>query len=334
LRRPHISHRQKKPIYHNRSKDIKQPLSLSSVEDEPENENSHPVSLAPLEWPPQGFTSEDELPEQEAKASITAGVPEYSGHRVPIPHASEDYFALYATSKGATGDDNRARFHMPAFSAMTFQILGPGMAKWPWETLEQPSLAFCYGMLPGTITLNHWTSMPSRLKPTVSLRDPGVKPREVDLLTIIDRLIYLETNFEEDDEDLMYKNLYKVLLRDPDRFLNPHKAMEKQIADLIIVLSSPQWIDFSDPRHHLVAKYFAGANYAEEARYKKFFHQLLLSVELDVRINSKYHAELPKKKLLSQLPPCIAWDLALSRMWREGISIKNSKEHDGPEQSK
>ena len=176
--------------------------------------------------------------------------------------------------------------------------------------------------------------MSSRLKPIVALRDPGVKPREVDLVTIIDRLIYLETGFEEDDEDLMYKNLYKVLLKDPDRFLGPHKAMEKQIADLIIILSGPQWIDFSDPRNHVVAKFFAGASYAEEARYKKFFHQLLLSIELDVRINSKYHAEAPKRKLLSQLPPCIAWDLALSRKWRECISIKRPRMHNGPEQSK
>lgn len=317
-----------------RPEDNEQTFLSSVAEDDPENQRTHPVSRAATEWPPQGFTSEDELSEQQAKAYISVGVPIYSGFRVSIPHASQDYFALYATCDGVPGGDNRANFYKPAFSAMTLQTCGPGIANRPWETLEQPSLAFCYGEIPGTITLNHWTSLSSRFKPTVALRDPGVKPREVDLVTIIDRLISLETDFEEDDEDLMYKNLYKVLLKDPDRFLGPHKAMEKQIADLIIILSGPQWINFSDPRNHVVAKFFAGASYAEEARYKKFFHQLLLSIELDVRINSKYHAETPKQKLLSQLPPCIAWDLALSRKWRECISIKRSKIHNSPQQSK
>lgn len=262
------------------------------------------------------------------------GVPLYCGSRVLIPHASENYFALYATCEGVPGGDDRAKFYKPAFSAMTFQISGPGIAKCPWETLEQPSLAFCYGEISGTITLNHWTSLSGRLKPTLALRDPGVRPRDVDLATIIHRLTFLEASFEEDDEDLMYKNLYRVFLRDPGGFFSPHKAMEKQIADLIFVLSGPQWIDFSDPRNHIVAKFFAGASYAEGDRCEKFFHQLLLSIELDVRINSKHHAEAPKQKLLSQLPPRIAWDLALSRKWCECMSIKKFKSHRPPEQGK
>ncbi len=316
-----------------RSEDTRQTTLPSTAEDNTENQSSYPVSPGATEWLPCAFASVHELSEQQAEDFIKVGAPVYSGHRVSIPHASEDYFALYVTCEGVPGGDDCAKFYKPAFSVISFQTSGPGIANRPWETLEQPSLAFCYGERPGTITLNHWASMSGRLKPTVALRDPGVKPREVDLFAIIDRLIYLETDFEEDDEDLMYKRLYKVLLKDPDRFLRPHKAMEKQIADLIIVLSGPQWIDFSDSRNHVIAKYFAGASYAEEARYKKFFHQLLLSIELDVRINSKYHAETPKQKLLSQLPPCIAWDLALSRKWRECISIKKLKMYNGPEQS-
>jgi len=47
------------------------------------------------------------------------------------------------------------------------------------------------------------------------------------------------------------KNLYKNLLKDPDKYMNPHKAMEQQIADLIIVLSRPEWIDFSKPENQV-----------------------------------------------------------------------------------
>lgn len=194
-------------------------------------------------------------------------------------------------------------------------------------------MEFCYGTLPGTVTLNHWVSLSGKPGPTIELRDPGVRPREVEFSTIIERLIFLENGFEEDYEDLMYKNLYKNLLRDPDRHLNPHKAMEKQIADLIIVLSRPEWVDFSKPENQVVAKYFTNASYTDHGGYKAFFHQLLLSMELDFRINSKYHTEWAKEKLLGQLPPCIAWNLALARRWHETMTIENFKTDDGADKS-
>jgi hypothetical protein len=268
----------------------------------------------------------------QARDFIAQGVPIYEGHQVFIPHTSKDYFYLYATCDGAKdGMSDCANFYKPAFAAMSFQLQGPGIATQPWGTLEQPSLAFCFGDRPGTITLNHWICLFGRPKPTIALRDPGVRPREVDLATIFDRLVYLEGGFEEDNEDLMYKNLYKKFLKDPDRYFSPHKAMEKQIADLIIVLSGPQWIDFSDPRNQIVAKFFANA---DDRRYKTFFHQLVLSIELDVRIHSRNHADLPKQKLLAQLPPCIAWGLALARKWRECIGIEKYEEKANSKQSK
>lgn len=181
--------------------------------------------------------------------------------------------------------------------------------------------------------MNHWVSLSGNPNPAIELRDPGVKPREVELSTILERLSFLEGGFEEDYEDLMYKNLYKNLLKDPDKYLNPHKAMEKQIADLIIVLSRPEWIDFSRPENQVVAKFFANAIYTDHGRYKTFFHQLLLSMELDYRIHSKHHAEWAKEKLLSQLPPRIAWDLALARKWHECMTIEKFKTGADPEQS-
>lgn len=258
----------------------------------------------------------------------------HRGLRFSIPHASQAFFTLYAISEGVPADDDGARFYSPAFAATTFHIYGPGTAAQPWDTLEQPSLAFCYGERPGTITLNHWISLSGRFKPSIELRDPGTRPRDVNLSTIINRLIDLQAGFEEDNKDLMYRNLYKILLKDPDRYLNPHKAMEKQIADLITVLSGPQWIDFSDPRNQVVAKFFKKISSVAEDRYKTFFHQLLLSIELDVRIHSKHHAEYPKRALLSQLPPCIAWNLALSRKWRECMKIERVRRDDRPDQSR
>jgi hypothetical protein len=265
---------------------------------------------------------------------IATGTPLFKGQRRAIPHASNEYYAFYATCGGNAGDANdSAEPYSLAFAASSFRLQGPGPSSYPWETLEQPSLSFWYGTRPGTVTLNHWLSLSGHPNPPIELRDPGVKPRDVDLSTILERLIYLEGGFEEDYQDLLYKNLYKNLLKDPDKYTNPHKAMEKQIADLITVLSRAEWIDFSRPENQVVAKFFANATYTDHGRYKAFFHQLLLSTELDLRINSKHHAEWAKEKLLSQLPPCIAWDLALARKWHECMSIEKFKTGGDPEQS-
>lgn len=266
---------------------------------------------------------------------IASGVPVFKGVKQSIPHAADEYYNLYATcvGNGGVGTDV-GQIYTEAFAANSLRLQGLERATNPWETLEQPSMAFCNGARAGTITLNHWVSLSSRMNPPIELRDPGVVPREVELSTILERLIYLEGGFEEDYEGLMYKNLYRNLLRDPDRILAPHKAMEKQISDLIVVLSRREWIDFSRPENQVVAKFFANATYTEQGRYKLFFHQLLLSMELYLRIHSKQHAEFAKEKLLSQLPPCIRWDLALVRRWRECMSIQKFSTGENPQQSK
>jgi len=195
-------------------------------------------------------------------------------------------------------------------------------------------MAFYYGTRPGTVTLNQWVGLSGRINPGIELRETDVKPRDVEFSTILERLIYLETNFEEDSPDVLYKGLYRDLLRDPDKYKNPHKAMEMQIADLITILSRREWIDFSLPHNQVVAKFFSNATYTDNGNYKRFFHQLLLSMELDCRIQSKSHAEWAKEKLLGQLPPCVRWTLAVARRWREGMSIEKYKTGEGSEQSK
>ncbi|TVY25914.1 hypothetical protein LHYA1_G005244 [Lachnellula hyalina] len=282
------------------------------------------------EWPPEGFTRDGSLTQGKAMELIASGTPVFKGSRRPVPNFPDAYH-LYATFGGNAESDSAIPFNA-AFTACSFRPQDPGPVQHPWETLEQPSMAFCYGTRPGTITLNHWASTFGKPNLDIELAEPDIKPREVELSTILERLIYLEGGFEEDYEDLMYKNLYKNFLRDPDKSRNPHRGMEQQIADLIVVLTRRQWIDFSLPGNQVVAKFFANATYTDNGGYKTFFHQLLLSLELDFRIHSKRHAEWAKEKLLSQLPPCIAWDLALARKWRECMSIEKFKIGSDPEQ--
>src|SRR3954453_10084223 len=98
--------------------------------------------------------------------------------------------------------------------------------------------------------------------------------------------------------------------------------MEKQISDLITVLSRSDWIDFSRKENQVVAKFFTCK---DQDRYCLFFHQLLLSVELFLRIHSKDHSAWAKKRLLLQLPPKIAWDLAVAQRWIENMGIEKPK---------
>ncbi|CZT42182.1 uncharacterized protein RSE6_02035 [Rhynchosporium secalis] len=350
VRREHRHRRERDPDRHHHHE---RSHSSHSPHSKPEHGSSHrrtsgvartltpvPIRASPIpasqpltQWPPPEYTRQATLSQGKAMELIASGVPVFKGIRHSIPHAADTYYNLYAkcVGNGGVGSDV-GDIYTDAFAANSMKTQGLEKAMKPWETLEQPSMSFCHGVRPGTISLNHWVSLSGKLNPAIELRDPGVVPREVDLSVILERLIYLEGGFEEEYQDLMYKNLYRNLLRDPDRILAPHKAMEKQISDLILVLSRREWIDFSKPENQVVAKFFANVTYTEQGRYKLFFHQLLLSMELYLRIHSKQHADFAKEKLLSQLPPCIRWDLALVRKWRECMSIRKFSKGEDPQQ--
>ncbi|KAI2632013.1 hypothetical protein GGR54DRAFT_627539 [Hypoxylon sp. NC1633] len=283
--------------------------------------NGHKDDPAPLsKWPPPGVSSEEALNLGHAMRFISRGVPAHTGHKRPIPHASDHYYALYTTTAGNHGDENdTANQHNAMTQLTTLRLQGSGPPTYPWETLEQPSLAFGFGTRPGTITLNHWASLFSSLPPLIGLRDPGLVPREVDLAHILERLQDLEGGLE-DDTDELYR-LYRRFLKDPDKIFSPHKRMEQQITDLVMCLSSPDWIDFSNPKNQVVTKFIYDPTPATEKQYHKFFYQLLLSLELEMRINSRQHTDAAKERLMVQIPPKIQWNLALARRWRDFVRV-------------
>jgi hypothetical protein len=254
---------------------------------------------------------------------IARGVPAFKGHQRPVQHAPDNYFALYITSAGNKDEStDGANLHDSMTQLMTLRLQGPGVSVYPWETLEQPSFAFHFGKRPGTVTLNSWASNSSVFPLSIPLRDPGVVPRDVDLVTIFSRLHFLEGGLEDDDTGLMYKNLYRKLLRDPDRAGTPHRTLDKQITDLIMVLSRADWIDFTNPRYQIMTKFIFDTTPVNETQYQKFFQQLLLGIELDLRITSQHHDDWAKEKLLQQLPPTIQWTLAVARRWRENVRVE------------
>ncbi|KAH6885913.1 hypothetical protein B0T10DRAFT_563897 [Thelonectria olida] len=273
-------------------------------------------------WPPSGMSSQEELPPQHALELIARGAPSHKGHKRHIPHAGDEYYSIYTTSDGNRHDGtDGANLHDSMTQFMTLRMIGPGRSTYPWETLEQPSFGFYFGHLPGTITLNQWAATASLLPPSIALRDSGVMPRPMDLERIFERLQELRFGLEDDDESLLYRILYKRILRDPDKILNPHKTLDKQITDLILVLSRPDWIDFTNPRNQVATRFIFDSGEPNDDQYRKFFHQLLLSLELDMRIQSRQHGDWAKEKLIQQIPPTIQWNLALARRWQEYVRV-------------
>ncbi|KAI2641943.1 hypothetical protein GGS21DRAFT_500432 [Xylaria nigripes] len=275
------------------------------------------------EWPPAGLSMDDDLTLGQAMELISAGVPMHKGHKKQITHASDHYYALYTTTTGNHGEGgDGVNQHNAMTQLMSLRVQGSGPPAHPWETLEQPSVAFGVGSRPGTVTLNSWVGRSSVMPPAIALRDPGVVPREVDLVQVFERLKDLEAGLEDDDQELMYQQLYKRLLRDPEKNSSPHKRMEQQITDLVMCLSGVDWFDYTNPKNQVVTRFIYDTSAANHAQYLKFFHQLLLSLELDLRINSRMHTEWAKERLLSQIPPKIQWDLALAKRWRDNVRVE------------
>ncbi|KAH7117996.1 hypothetical protein B0J11DRAFT_97626 [Dendryphion nanum] len=287
---------------------------------------SHPTPLEEFRtsrrWPPSNFRKDDALNPQDADDLICAGSSTFKGYWDEIPNTVPGYNRYYAVmdAEHQTRTD-RSSFRHDSYRELSLNITGGAHSQFPWLSLEQPSMAHAFGKSAGTITLNYWVGKHSSAN--APLKFSGTtKPRKLKLLQILDRLQQLESGLEEDNEEL-YRYLYSTLIEDPDRYSGkPHLGMEQQITDLITILTHPDWIDFSNPKNQVVAKFFDSP---DQHKKHEFFHQLLLSVELYLRIHSGDHTEKAKRKLILQLPPIITWDLAAAQRWLENMTITKSR---------
>ncbi|KAF2840357.1 hypothetical protein M501DRAFT_932306, partial [Patellaria atrata CBS 101060] len=269
-------------------------------------------------WPPAGFNAQSVLNTTEAQDVIGAGASTFKGYWDQIPNAGPEdvrFFAVMDSEHNARSD--RAICRHEAFAEISLTVTGPADNAFPWVSLEQPCMAYAFGRSPGTTTLNYRVSKFGTLKPLVQVGSK-VKPRKIKLLLIMERLSQLEQGLEEDDPDKLYEYLYTYLISDPDEDTEPHYGMELQIIDLITVLSHSEWVDYSSRRNQVLAKFFNSPK--SDVRHR-FYHQLLLSCELYLRIHCSEHEEKAKRQILKSLPPKIAWDLAVAQRWLENISI-------------
>ena len=218
---------------------------------------------------------------------------------------------------------DRAPFLHRSFENMSLSMEELTGAYSPWESLEQPSAMAAYGKSPGTTTLNYFVGKSGSLQHPMNFAS-RVKPRKMKLIAILERLQELQMQGlqEEEEFERTYRFLYTKLIEDPEADTNPHYDRALQIADLLTVLSNLDWIDFSQPGNQVVAKYFDSE---VEKIKRKFFHQLLLAVELHLRIESPDHEPAAKSEVLERLPPKVAWDLALAKRWLDHMEIERTQ---------
>ncbi|KAI4654779.1 uncharacterized protein J4E88_002790 [Alternaria novae-zelandiae] len=275
-------------------------------------------------WPPKGYTSEDALEPDQAEELICAGASSFKGYCDAIANAPAGYDRFYAVMEAEhQSRTDRASFQQEAYRDISLNMTGASDSQFPWLAHEYPCMAYAFGKSAGTTTLNNWVSKWRTSQPPTQFASE-VKPRKIRLLQILDRLQTLESGLNEDDPEDLYRYLYGTLIEDPERFDEErrHVRIDQQITDLITVLSNPKWVDFSHPKNQVVAKWFDSP---DPQRKQDFFHQLLLSVELYLRIHSKHHTDKSKRKLILQLPAIITWDLAVAQRWLENMEITKTR---------
>jgi hypothetical protein len=147
-------------------------------------------------WPPRGFSRSSDLSPREANDFIRRGTLDFHGCYHDFPHASHGHYYFYSVARGQYDDDTDRAHQNEAFDDISLPLMGPTRSSEPWETLEQPSMAFCFGTCPGTVTLNHWVSSSGSTHAVVKVGSEN-RPRRISLLGILDRLRRLEDGLEE-----------------------------------------------------------------------------------------------------------------------------------------
>ena len=84
---------------------------------------------------------------------------------------------------------------------------------------------------------------------------------------------------------------------------------------LIAALSDSCWVDFRNPESQVLANYYDTEDIDVE---KHFWQQLLLSVELDLRLQAAVDQE---DLMMSHVPEKVAWDVALSKVWLSKMAL-------------
>lgn len=121
-------------------------------------------------------------------------------------------------------------------------------------------------------------------------------------------------------------SLYALLIWDPTKRPSYENNMDQEILSLSNSLNHPFWIDFSltSNQANIVTHY--ESQDPEKALF--FFQQLLLGVELYLRLQADLGGDTRTMEILSFLPPRVAWTVALAQIWLSTVIVERQAEDE------
>ena len=301
-------------------------LGRSSSKDQPESGCGMAGRLEPLvhaQWPPQGQTLRSKLSEEQAIALVRKGALCFAGSFSQASHIDTNHKRFYATADVEGAENAATAFHHSCYLAadMSLVLLHHGGHVMPSETFEQqPSMISCFGQLPGTVTLNQYVSLVGRPPHRKPCPDHYVVPRHTAPILVLQRLHFLQGGLDH-DLDLAEDLLFTQLICDPEWVRGEAVQVLQQIPMLIAALDNPVWIDFRDPCAQVLAQFYDNHDVEVEQR---FCHQLLLSVELYLRLEefTRHFDKDDIRSLLAGINEKVAHDLALAQIWLNKMTFE------------
>ena len=150
-------------------------------------------------WPPDGLNHQSRLTPDDAELLICAGALSFEGYISQALHISTEHKRYYAFAGTAQRDDDSGPLFPFSRLSNGFSLVLENQSdnNTPWETLEQPSMALCFGDLPGTITLSRHVSSLGR---SLESEPPGisVNRRDMSLQNVLQNLEWLQYGVQED----------------------------------------------------------------------------------------------------------------------------------------
>lgn len=283
----------------------------------------HATSPTQTQWPPEGLKPTSKISATHASALICNGILSFRGltSRANYNDVSHVCFhasvslEMFGSRHGVVDQFCQAP---PDMSLQLFDTVANAM---PWETLEQPSMTYCFGLLPGTATLNQYVGLINRPVPSVPFPQYAILARQTDDLLILRRLYALQDMDRALDAAEAEHLLFAQLIFDPDWVPGVPEPIDRQIAALVAALDNPIWMDFRDPALHCLAKYYDSRNPRVE---QLFYQQLLLSIELYLRISFLTHwiDSRQRQCIIQSIPEKVAYDLALAQVWQSKMRLE------------
>lgn len=142
------------------------------------------------------MTDRSHLTPEDAETLICKGSLLFEGSACQARHTGPGNLRYFAFAGTAEGECPSLKSNHAAYGS-SLVLGGEVDENQPWETLEQPSMAVCFGSIPGSITLNQYVASVGRpLKDEQS--GPIIPRREMSLRNILKRLDYLQDGLDDD----------------------------------------------------------------------------------------------------------------------------------------